>query len=214
MALSDAQKLTLKSHIESNSTELPFGGGTAAINTVFAAETLDAGDAALIAGHYNTLTSPAYYLWRSKVPVGEIFDQITWVNYTPADAVPTDTELNAEIWQGRSLACQGKQFNLQTMLIAGNGFLDAVKPGIRAGLNDATTALPSGTNGASRSGGWTGILAILKRVARNVEKVFGSAATGTGNNGANPRGDTTNPDAPGFEGTVSGDDISDIHGLA
>lgn len=137
----------------------------------------------------NQPASPDYHVWRISVPVGEIFDQIVWANYTPADSAD-----GLVMWTNRALACQGKQFNLQTMLIGSAGTLNASRPGIRAGLNDATTALPSGVAGAPRSGGWANILTVLRTKATAGEKLFSVQATGTGNNGANPRGDSTNPD--------------------
>lgn len=163
----------------------------------------------------NATASPDYWVWRNDVPAGEIFDLITWANYTPADA-PDSTAT----WTNRSLACQGKQFNLQTMLIGSNGSLDCGKPGIRAGLNDATTALPSGAGGQSRSGGWANIVAAIRTKATVAEKLFGAVATGTGNNGANPRGDTTNPDNYGtgaggaiLRGLVTSGNVSEARNL-
>lgn len=154
-----------------------------------------------VADYYNQFASPDYFVWRSDVGVDEIFDKITWANFTPQDA-PDATV----IWSNRSLACQGKQFNLQTML-SGRSAFNAGKATLRGGLNDATTNLPSGSGGASRSGGWATILPILSRKSRRVEKLLAVATSGVGNNGADARGASTNPDLLTFEGTLTYTDI-------
>ena len=174
MYLSSAQLATLRSWLNSNAIGL---NDEDAINLL------------------NATASPNYYVWRTNMRIEEIYDKITWVNFTPSD----DPDSNV-IWTNRSLACQGKQFNLQTMLIGSTGSLNPTKSGIRAGLNDATTNLPSGPAGTLRSGGWSGILTTLYRLCTVGEKLYSVVATGTGNNGANPRGDVTNPDALGIDG--------------
>src|SRR5256885_2058411 len=80
-----------------------------------------------IADAYNALASPAFWVFDTKVKIDAIYDQITWANLTPADAVPTDTSLNCEIWTARSLSCQGKQFNLQLLLSRPTSTFDASK---------------------------------------------------------------------------------------
>ena len=77
----------------------------------------------------------------------------------------------ARPWATRSLACQGKQYNLQTMLV-GRTVIDASRQRVRDGLQDALTDLPSGNNGALRQGGWTQVLPLLKRAATNAEALF------------------------------------------
>ena len=163
----------------------------------------DANDA--IAQWYSAIASPDFFVFRSNVPANEISDQVTWANYTPQDAIAADGS-NAAVWQARSLACQGKQFNLQLLLPSGQLF-NAGRINLRAGLNDATTALPSGANGASRSGGWTGILAILRRQALRIEKLFAVQTSGVGVTGGDALGATTNPALLVYEGTVSYQDI-------
>jgi hypothetical protein len=163
------------------------------------------GDGAFdVAAAYNLDASPAYYVWRTEVPVNDIFDAVTWANFTPADA-PDGTVA----WSNRSLACQGKQFNLQTML-GGRTLVDASKTNIRAGLNDATTLLPSGAGGVTRSGGWAAILPVLSRKARRIEKLFAvDDGAGIGNTTSDPRGASTNPDRMTFEGTITPADVVD-----
>src|SRR4051812_43793716 len=102
MNLTTAQLQTLKADI-------------AADGTLSAQPNTAAGNQA-IADAYNAQASPAFFVWQTAAPVADVFDQIQWSKLTPADAVPTDTALNAAVWQARSLACQGKQFNLQTLV--------------------------------------------------------------------------------------------------
>jgi len=125
-----------------------------------------------IARLYNLMAVPDYYVWSSNVQIADIMDAIMWANFTPADAAD-----GTQTWTNRSLSCQGKQFNLQTMLV-GRSSIDATKANIRGGLQDAMTALPSGPGGANRSGGWATVLLTLSRKARRVEKVL-AAGTGT-----------------------------------
>lgn len=154
-----------------------------------------------IADAFNLPASPDYHVWRTNVPVESILDQITWANYTPSDA-PDITVL----FQNRAMLCQTKQMNLQLMFVGRSSF-DASRPNLRSGLNDATTNLPSGANGASRSGGWANILPVLKRLASRAEKLYSSPGSGTGNNGADARGASTNPDMLVFEGQISLSDV-------
>jgi hypothetical protein len=141
--------------------------------------------------------SPAFHVLRTDVLASEIFDQITWANYTPADAADSTV-----IWSNRSLACQGKQFNLQIML-QGQPVFNATKILLRAGLNDATTNLPSGAGGISRSGGWAAILVILRRQANVFEKLFAIQTSGVGVNAGDALGATTNPALLVFEGNIT-----------
>lgn len=154
-----------------------------------------------IAALYNATASPDFFVFRSDVPSSEIFDQVTWANYTPQDAAD-----NTVTWSNRSLACQGEQFNLQIML-QGQPSFNAGRVQLRAGLNDATTNLPSGASGASRSGGWTGILAILRRKATRGEKLFSVATTGVGT-GTGALGATGNPGLLVVEGQITPGDVA------
>jgi hypothetical protein len=112
-----------------------------------------------------------FMVWQTSMPAQTIFDAITWANLTPTDA-PDGTAL----WTNRSLACQGKQFNLQTIL-SGRETINPAKANIRAGLQDALTSVPSGANGALKSGGWANVQTAMQRKATRGEKLF---ATGTG----------------------------------
>lgn len=127
-----------------------------------------AGDLSGLAAYYNTTASPNFYVYRTAVPVQDINDNVTWANFTPADA-PDSTQL----WLNRATAAQGKQFNLQTLLLSAGGFLNATKANVRQALTDALTNLPTGAGGALVSGGWGTVRDnALARVASRLEKVF------------------------------------------
>lgn len=200
MALTPAQKLTLRTHIQANTTSLAFGGGSATIADTFNAASLGSGDAAIIADWYNATASPDFYIWRD-LPMDTVLKLVTMANMTPVDAVPTDTALNVAIWQARALACQGKQFNFQNITIS-RTTAPMKTTAYRAALQDCLTNIPAGASGANIAANWTGVRDAAKFLARNLEKVF---ATGTGSQ-------ATPADAT-FEGIVTGDEISDIKGL-
>lgn len=143
-----------------------------------------------IASLYNATAVPDFFVWRTNVPTAEVFDQVQWAKLTPADA-PDGTLA----WQCRSLACQGKQFNLQTIL-TGRDKIDASKANIRSGFHDALTGVPSGASGATQAAGWVALQTALSRKATRLEKLL---ATG---NGTQP-----SPATMGFEGAVSYSDI-------
>lgn len=160
MALTSAQLTTLKAFIN----------GDANINT----QPLNTNGAIVIAAYMNTLTSPNFFVYRTNIPVQEIYDQITWANLTPVDA-PDLTQQ----WANRSLACQGKQFNLQ-IILQGQGSINAAKSNVRAGLQDALTNVPSGATGSLLSAGWVSVRDnALARLATRGEKLFATGGNGS-----------------------------------
>lgn len=153
-----------------------------------------------IATLYNQMVSPSFYVYRTNIPVQEVFDAIVWANFTPADAVPTDTALNNAIFQSRQIACQTKQMNVQTMLM-GQSVLNGAKANIRAGLQDALTNIPSGVNGATRAAGWVTVRDnVLARPARRIEKLYADTSGGNGSTASTAATLT-------YEGTVTGSDV-------
>jgi hypothetical protein len=223
--MDNAQKLTLRTHIQANTTQLPFGGGTAAINATFNAAFLNAGDAQLIADWYNLVASPDHWVVRVDASVGAIRNAILWNRYTPA---PTISGANAAQHTACSNACMGKQTVLQSLLgLTAAGLFDATRATQTSGLKDATTALPSAGSFANQDAGWvpvggsSGVSNELVRKCTNLEKVFalnqgipalndGSTARGGWNTGTG----LGNPDITALYGeTVTGNDISDIKGL-
>lgn len=128
----------------------------------------NAGNNTDIAAWFNVASEAI--VWRSSTSVSEVQDAVVWANMTPAD-VPDGTTA----WTNRALACQGKQFNLQN-LIVGRDRINSGKANIRAGLQDALTNIPSGVGGASQSAGWVTIRDAMKRAATKGEALY---ATGT-----------------------------------
>ena len=204
MALSAAQLTTLKADIAANNTTIPAGIPDAGSFVGTAIKNIAPGNvdgAYAIASWYRQLASGPFYVLRTDVGIDEIFDQVNWANYTPADAPDSSVT-----WSNRSLACQGKQFNLQLMT-QGKTVFNAARINLRAGLNDCTTNLPSGVSGASQSGGWANILTILRRAATNIEKLFAVQTSGVGTNSGNTLGATTNPALMQYEGSITYQDI-------
>lgn len=137
------------------------------------------------------LNSPStFVVWKTSVKKDVIFDAVVWANFTPNNPLAGAGQ-DATNWL---MACQGKALNLQTLL--NQDFIDATKLNVRAGLQDATTNIPSGASGASRSGGWTAINLAMQRNATIAEKAL---ATGTGTTGS--------PGLLTFEGSVPDNSI-------
>lgn len=147
------------------------------------------GATGLMAEWFNLAST--FVVWRSWTPTDEIANAISWQSLTPADA-PDGTQT----WANRSLACQGKQFNLQSLLLASGTRLASGKANVRAGLQDALTNVPAGAGGSLLAANWVGVRTAIQRNATRGEKLF---ATGTGT-----------AVAPGnleFEGNISDADI-------
>ena len=175
MSLTPAQIAVLKAAI------------TAEIDPTFVA-LRQAGATGAMTAWYNAPST--YVVWRTTTPTSDIFDAVIWANLTPADT-PDGTAL----WQNRSLACQGKQFNVQIML-AGIDNVGTGKPNIRAGLQDALTNVPAGPAGAAIGAGWAAVRVAMQRAATRAEKLY---ATGLGT--------AATPGVLGFEGGLAEYDI-------
>ena len=147
------------------------------------------GSTGLMAEWFNSAST--FVVWRSTTPTSEIANAIAWANLTPADT-PDGTQL----WENRALACQGKQFNIQTLFLAAAGFTASGLSNVRQGWNDSLTNIPAGVGGALLSAGWAAVRTAMQRNATKGEKVF---ATGTGTAGT--------PGTLGFEGSVADYDV-------
>ena len=156
MSLTPAQLATLKSAINAETDPVLVGYRTA-------------GATAAMQGWYNA--AGAYVVWSTSTPTAVLFDSVIWANMTPTD-VPDSSQL----WANRSHHCQGKQFTIQTML-TGRDTLLTSKSSIRAGLQDALTALPSGVSGAMQGAGWAATRTAMQRFASRAEALY---AIGTG----------------------------------
>ena len=116
---------------------------------------------------------PAFQVWNENASVSDVSDSIIWANMTPSAPLSADS---TGIYRDRALACQGKQFNLQTIL-QGRTTIDATKSNLRGGLQDALTAIPSKVDGSNQNAGWVAVQLALQRTATVFEKLF---ATGVG----------------------------------
>jgi hypothetical protein len=177
MALTPAQQLTLKNFVLADPVfnQLPEGNRSAL----------------QIAEALNLPASPAFVLWRSSVPLTEINNAIAWSNMTPAQAIPA-TGSDAQLaWLARSFACQGKQFNLQTLLYTYASGVDARLANVRAAFQDCLTFVPSKNDGTTQPAGWSAVQTVMQRNANGIEKLL---ATGTGSVGS--------PAIASFEGTI------------
>lgn len=144
-----------------------------------------------IAAAYNLTASPQFVVWRTTTPLDDIQDAINWANMTPA-ASPDGTTL----WTNRALSAQGKQFNLQNLLI-GRTSIPSGKANIRAALQDALTALPTKNDGTNQPAGWTAVQAVMQRDAKRGERLFAAGA-----------GTALSPGTLVFEGNITPQDVA------
>jgi hypothetical protein len=144
---------------------------------------------------FNVAASPVHTVWATGASVGGIQDAIDYSAYTPNSAVD-----GTAIVTNRLLAAQTKQINLQLML-QGREVVNATPNRVRAALLDATTNIPTGTNGALQSAsGVDGarVMNALTRPATRVEKLFTSAPVQTG---------TVSASKLVFEGEITSTDV-------
>jgi hypothetical protein len=127
-----------------------------------------------LANALNAEAAPNYWVWSTTADVGLIRAAVIWANLTPTD-VPDGTQQ----WANRSLQCQGKQFNLQ-MIVPFTGTLNGADANLRAGLQDALTAIRSGVGGASQGAGWVAVQGTLARKAKYIEKILADTSVGDG----------------------------------
>lgn len=208
--LTAAQLQTLKASIAAN---------TAVVNGTPINELPNNSDANLaIANWYNGAASPEFVVWRD-LPVETVLGLVTYANMTPLDAVPTVAALGSNptaaqqatydnqtasvaTWQARSLACQGKQFNLQNLTL-GRTTAPMKRVNYRAALQDCLTNVPAGASGASLAANWVGVRDAAKFPATNAEKLY---AAGTGS--------SASPADLAFEGSITADDVQEARNLA
>lgn len=183
MQLTPAQKLTLKNWVIANN------------NGVFEQSAVNL---------LNAVAAPAFRVWNRLVPAGDVLNNLVYANYTPNDTPAQATEILGQTWENRAMSIQIKQIALQ-LLLQGRDTFDASRANLRAGLEDATTSLPSGNAGANRNGGWTAIQPILSRNATVAEKLF---ASGTGSV-ASPADLGTGADGKPCEGPITLQQVQD-----
>lgn len=196
MPLTPAQNTLLKADIAANTATIPadqpWSNSFAGVQVNAIPNTGDGN--ATIAGWYSQTAAPDYFVWRD-LPMETVLNLVTFANMTPADAVPTTPALTVDVWRARSLACQGKQFNLQNLTL-GRTVAPMKRLNYRAALQDCLSNLPAGVAGALIAANWNGVRDAAKFTALRVEKVL---ATGTGT--------FATPSDLGYEGTVTAGDV-------
>lgn len=123
-------------------------------------------DFSLVRDYFNA--TGAIKIWRKDCTIDDIRSQVTWANLTPTDAAD-----GTQTWANRSLACQGKQFNLQMLLTAPTNIVPGDIASFRNGLQDALTGIPSGVAGAALAANWVGVRdTALQRFGSRLELLF------------------------------------------
>lgn len=173
--LTNAQLDTLKAYINASTDP-----------TIVSLRT--SGSTGALADYLNT--SSNFVVWRSTTPASDVMNAITWANFTPVDAPD-----NTATWTNRALACQGKQFNVQTLLM-GQQTIASGLANIRQAFQDALTSVPAGVAGALLSAGATAVKTAFQRFATLGEKAF---VTGAGTSGS--------PGNLGWEGFLTDSDV-------
>lgn len=171
--LTATQYATLKTDAESPANAAALGAFIAA------------NDDQAIADWYNGLVSPTYWVWLNSLARKTVL-YTTSIDGTTFDFTGTGfiTRSVGERDAWREIFADG----------ACNPSLPSVRKAMADIFSGGTPPAP-----ANR----THLLAIARRAARRAETLFALAATGVGNNGANPRGDATNPDAMSTEGLLT-----------
>ena len=223
MNLTSAQQTTFAAAINANTSTIPALPGVTSTFVGVEVKNVPQGNdrdgAAAVAAFYNQLAVGPFLLFNSAVLNSDIFNQVLFANYTPNDAI---TSGNASQWTAASMACQGKQFNLQIMIQPGGTF-DATRVNLRKGLKDAMSSLPSAAGFAAQDGGWNATLNtcpnVLTRSATIFESLFaiattGPLAAGSGSLGAGGLQGTANVAVPAtdavggyLQGLLTADDI-------
>lgn len=176
MSLTNTQLLALKAAILAET-----GPAFVALRT--------AGSTGLMAEWLNGAST--IVVWRNQTDVATLFDSIQWAKLTPSD-----TPDGTATYTNRALMCQAKQINLQ-ILLQGQQSLKTSQANIRAGLQDALTAVPSGVGGVTQAAGWLAVQTAMQRPATRGEKVFVTGGAGT----------SANPSTLTFEGYLSDYDV-------
>ena len=187
MALTAPQQATLKAYVEADhvlSLKTPSAQSASEIKVALAVE-----------------VTPAWYVYRTNMPKQEVQNAVLYANMTPAQAIPANNTNEAlQIWIAKNLLAQGKQLNLQNLLL-GNDNINFALPNIRAGFQDALTFLPTKNDGTTQQAGWPALQLLISRSANTLEKLL---ATGTGSQAS--------PATMGYEGTVNENDIGTAMG--
>lgn len=144
---------------------------------------ISTGDDTFLADYYNTVFSPAFYVWRTNVSKEEYQSNTTLSN----------TSFNWSGTGGYIARSQGERDAWNTLFSA-TGFVNPSRANVRAAFND----IFSGT-GASAVANRTHLETASKRTATLIEKLL---AVGTGTE--------VSPATLSYEGPISPSEISEV----
>jgi hypothetical protein len=215
--LTAAQITALTTDLGTNTNNVTLHDGTVVQIKNITAQQKTSDNAFAVAALYNLIATTPFWAYYRAVPVPSIKGAIKWKRLTPVDAVPTDTALNAAIWQARCQACQIDESIVRDLMSMGTaGTIDATPASVSQGFNDALSAVPSAASGAAQDAGWAtagGVQSVLCRQGTNAEKVFADLTHGTG---ANQNGvvNSTGPATFVYEGAIQPIDVGSIWGLS
>lgn len=146
----------------------------AAETAAYLVEQRDAGSDSGIAVWYNTTATPDFFVWKTRVSSGDAFNAIIGAGTG-----------------GFIARSQGERDYVMALL--SQGFIDPSLTNIRQALADAFSGA-----GASAVTTRDNLIALSKRTATNVEKLF---AVGTGSEAV--------PAVMGYQGAISPQDVSE-----
>lgn len=123
--------------------------------------------------------SPDWYVYRTNVFKSEIQDAVDYARMTPAQAIPTTGADAQNTWIAKALLAQGKQFNLQNLLLGNGDTINCARSNLRAAFQDCLTALPTTAAGGNQQAGWAAVQLIMSRKSNVLEKLFATGGNGT-----------------------------------
>jgi hypothetical protein len=189
--LTSAQLAALKADLTANTNTVVVGGTTFPINSndVLLSNHTGAASpeaAARVAEWYNTTASPDYWLWRSSVSRSDVYNTTS----------PTGSTWDWTTYKNQGLGEQNAWVQMFMSDVCNFGQLNN-----RVGIGK----IFSGTGAPATQRDHC--LAVGRRIAKRIEKLFATAVTSppanTGNNAADARGATTNPDVLGVDANGS-----------
>lgn len=204
--LTTPQKQAIKADIAANVNTVLINGIATQIKLV----PVSPDNAQQVANWYNLQASPSFFGNYATVPVVTIKKAIAWKKLTSAAAIPAITGVNGTDqvamlhYQNLQESCQALVLNIQTLLgLSSDGVFDATDTQLRQGLQDATSAVPSKSDGTTQDAGWTAAQQVICRLVTNAEKLL--ATPSPGNGGSNTTAATCTA-----EGALTGSDVMAI----
>ncbi len=173
MNLTTAQFLTLKADLAANTNTVSVNGASVAINAM----PHNSDTAVFVAKWYNLDAVPDYWVWKFLMSKAECTNQLS-------------VDATAFNWTGNGFITRspGELVAWQEIFNSTHS-CDPSLSNVRQAFQD----IFSGTGNAAANR--THLLAVGRKKATNVEKLFAAATTGPGNAGAQPVGSTANPAA-------------------